>query len=420
MNFLVKGQGVVLFTPLKNSIRPTEESLTNVPVTDLNIAHIWSEDSNIHQYKCKKPIIKLHIHDSANNNSLRFIINDYVKMYWNNDECIDPNNNTGISSHNGAYYWISVDSQNQTIYMGIGEPRLETAIYRYSFPQVYNINLYKKTRTNKLLLESLNTIEYDENTIEIWKILKDPITQNIPLLVKNTDDLSMTDIATGSYLPKSNLSLISQKLYDCISGKKFILNDADFPDFSKAIEHSIKTPGLWCNKTLQKKSTEFDKHHPNLYETYLRITLGQNNGESPGVPYVMEIWPVGHYSPIHNHACANAVIRVLHGNIHVKLFPFLCAERDSVKPFGYADFYEGDITWISPTLNQTHQLYNLSSNKETCITIQCYMYDEENKKHYDYFDYLDGNGNKQQYEPDSDMDFIDFKELMKKEWTNRI
>jgi hypothetical protein len=47
------------------------------------------------------------------------------------------------------------------------------------------------------------------------------------------------------------------------------------------------------------------------------------------------------------------------------------------------------------------------------------MYDETNKSHYDYFDYIDGDGNKQQYEPDSDMDFVEFRERMKKEWANR-
>ena len=47
------------------------------------------------------------------------------------------------------------------------------------------------------------------------------------------------------------------------------------------------------------------------------------------------------------------------------------------------------------------------------------MYEDDNKKHYDYFDYLDSNGDKQQYEPDSDMDFINFKELMQKEWNNQ-
>jgi hypothetical protein len=44
------------------------------------------------------------------------------------------------------------------------------------------------------------------------------------------------------------------------------------------------------------------------------------------------------------------------------------------------------------------------------------MYEDENKKHYDYFDYLDEDGHKNQYEPDSDMDFLSFKEIMRTEW----
>jgi predicted metal-dependent enzyme (double-stranded beta helix superfamily) len=133
----------------------------------------------------------------------------------------------------------------------------------------------------------------------------------------------------------------------------------------------------------------------------------------------MEIWPVGHFSPIHNHGNAHAIIRVLHGKINVKLFPFLCDEPDTVEPFSHVQFVKNDITWISPTLNQVHQLTNLETNKHTCVTIQCYMYDEKDKVHYDYFDYLDSKEQKQQYEPDSDMDFIQFKETMKQEWENR-
>ena len=44
------------------------------------------------------------------------------------------------------------------------------------------------------------------------------------------------------------------------------------------------------------------------------------------------------------------------------------------------------------------------------------MYKQNNISHYDYFDYLDADGKTQQYEPDSDMEFLAFKALMKKEW----
>ena len=329
----------------------------------------------------------------------------------------DVNNKKGLSNLAGAYYWFSLDSQNQRFYAGVGEPRLETAVYTYTFSDANKV-LWE---TNKGFLESLVSVELSAS-VTPRRLLRDPVTVKVPLIVKNTNELTMNDVAKGEVLPHSNLSSAGQQLYDCVSGRRFVLNDVDFPDFAKAIEYSIVTPGLWCNTRLKEKANEFSKDKPNEKETYLRITLGENNGESPGVPYVMEIWPVGHFSPVHSHSSANAVIRVLHGGIHVSLFPFLSSgstDAGGVESFGAADFSTGDITWISPTLNQTHQLKNLDNNKDTCITIQCYNYDNSDNYHYDYFDYIDAAGKIQQYEPDSDMDFVKFKNLMKQEWVAR-
>ena len=329
-----------------------------------------------------------------------------VNMEPSNEPLIDQKNTKGIMKGvRGAYYWFSIDSQNQRLYAGIGEARQENIIYSYQFSQENRENY-------KAFLESIVYVNAYE--LQITSILRDPITRQVPLLVKNTEELTMDDIASGTYVPKANLSLTSQKLYDCISGKNFVLNTTDFPNFTEAIEYSINTPGKWCYECLKQKATEFDKDKPNYDETYLRITLGENNGESPGIPYVMEIWPIGHYSPIHNHGNASAIIRVLNGTINVCLYPFLSG--DAVEPFAISDFKKDDITWISPSLNQVHQLKNLDTNTETCITIQCYMYENENNLHYDYFDYLDANGNKNQFEPNSDMDFIEFKNTIKNEW----
>ena len=329
-----------------------------------------------------------------------------VNYIVGNEPLIDINNTFGLLNKNGIYYWFSLDSQNQTLLAGIGESRFENIIYSYSCDHL-----------EKKFFESLTTIEI--NTTSPLQLLRDPVTLNVPLTIMNTNDLSMNDIAEGLYLPHTYLSSTSRKLYDCISGNNFNLNDTNFPNFSDAIEYSIKTPGCWCYEKLKSKSTEFNPDKPNILETYLRITLTQNSGESPGIPYVMEIWPIGHFSPVHNHGGSSAIIRVLHGNINVKLFPFLCNDAEGINPMNVVDFVKDDITWISPTLNQVHQLRNLSINTETCITIQCYMYETDDIVHYDYFDYIDANGNKQQYEPDSDMDFIEFKNLMKTEWDNR-
>ena len=321
------------------------------------------------------------------------------------ESLIDDENHSGLVTAPGAYYWFSIDSQNQTLCAGLGEPRLETLIYKYDFTE---------NTENKAFLESLRNIVVHKKSLTTLNILRDPITSNVPLLVMDTSELTMDDVANSRYMPVANLPTTSQKLYNCIAGPKFTLNTLDFPDFYNAIEYSLATPGLWCHETIKKKATEFNKDKPNEAETYLRITLGQNNGESPGIPYVMEIWPAGHFSPIHSHAGAEAVIRVLEGGINVNMYAFLSG---GVPPFSNADFVKGNVMWISPTLNQTHQLKN--TGDKTCVTIQCYMYDSTDNKHYDYFDYLDNAGDIQQYTPDVDMDFIDFKELMLEEWATK-
>lgn len=336
----------------------------------------------------------------------------YVTRLSNSNQYKSQTKKGGLTTKSGAYYWFSLDSQNQCLQAGIGEPRIETMCYNYQFDHTD-----KLWEANKSFMESLVTINIPLVMTPI-KILKDPITRAVALLIKGTDELTMDDVAGTEYLPSASLSSVSQTLYNCVSGNNFTLNTQKFPNFTDAIEYSIKTPGMWCNTRLKEKATEFG-NKPNPLETYLRITLGQNNGESPGIPYVMEIWPVGHYSPIHNHSNANAIIRILSGSINVSLYPFLCDDPQSIQPFAVKNFNEGDITWITANLNQVHMLKNLNTNEKTCITIQCYMYDEADTVHYDYFDYLKTDNSKNQYEPDSDMDFQEFKNKMMEEWNNR-
>jgi hypothetical protein len=97
----------------------------------------------------------------------------------------------------------------------------------------------------------------------------------------------------------------------------------------------------------------------------------------------------------------------------VSLFPFLGA----AEAFATAAFKKNDVTWISPSLNQVHQLKNIGT--ETCITVQCYMYETSDTKHYDYFDYIDAENTIQKFEPDSDMEFLTFKARMKTEWAEK-
>jgi len=173
---------------------------------------------------------------------------------------IDGDNKSGLLNKNGVYYWFSIDAQNQQLFAGYGEARAENIIYNY---------YYDKNKTNKSFLESIVSIDIskDHNNINMLKLLRDPITSSIPLSVKDTNNISMLDIASGSYLPSSNLSSTAQKLYNCISGTKFVLDDDDFPNFSEAIKYNIITPGCWCYEKLLSKSTEFNPDKPNILET---------------------------------------------------------------------------------------------------------------------------------------------------------
>ncbi|HEY1055974.1 MAG TPA: cysteine dioxygenase family protein [Emticicia sp.] len=365
---IIKGQGVVIFKALKE----------------------FSSDTSTF----------LSFHNEAKSVNIELQMQVGKIILTQNGSILYEKNDSGLTTHSRAFYWASLDAQKQCLRFGVGESRLETETFLYQFPIGHS---------TKLLLESLTNFSYDDEQISLLRLLRDPILDDVPLMVKNTNELTMDMIANGTFLPKANLSTIAQKLYDNIAGNNFTLNTSDFPDFVEAIEHSIATPGCWCYEKLKEKAGEFGDKDPK--KVYLRITLGQNGGESPGIPYVMEIWPAGCYSPIHNHAGANAVIRVLHGQINVKLFPYLGTD----KPFGEAVFSEGDITWISPTLNQFHKLQNPNEAGPTCITIQCYMYDENDLGHYDYFDYMSDDDKIQQYEPDSDLDFVEFKDKMQKE-----
>lgn len=171
-----------------------------------------------------------------------------------------------------------------------------------------------------------------------------------------------------------------------------------FKDFGEAIEYSIATEGALCNEMIKNKAGLAGSK-------YLRITVGDPSGLSPGAQYVLEIWPPGNGSPIHSHSNANAVIKVLRGCIRSEWFRSL--HHADTNPFQSAILHTGEITWLNRRFFQTHRLYNFDPIT-TCITIQSYKYNDTDNTHYEKFDYLDKSGEKHGFEPNSDMEFSEF------------
>ena len=93
-------------------------------------------------------------YDKTQQNGLKVVFSKdavNVSRIPNNEALQDPTNNKGLSTINGAYYWFSLDSQNQKLSAGIGEARIETQIYSFLFPRQNSSN-DPEWKNNKLFL----------------------------------------------------------------------------------------------------------------------------------------------------------------------------------------------------------------------------------------------------------------------------
>ena len=77
-------------------------------------------------------------------------------------------------------------------------------------------------------------------------------------------------------------------------------------------------------------------------------------GDSPGIPYVFEIWPRGARSPIHDHAGACGLVKILFGTIQQGVFnkaqPTLLETTNQSVPVELISFdaSKDDVLWLSP------------------------------------------------------------------------
>ena len=110
-NLIIRGQGIYVFDYAKESAE--------------------SVDTNNLEPKAKFKFETLDEQDGLE----VFFTADSVKVVRisNQKEYLDPTNKSGLSKFPGAYYWFSLDAQNQMFYVGVGEARMETVIYQYKF-----------------------------------------------------------------------------------------------------------------------------------------------------------------------------------------------------------------------------------------------------------------------------------------------
>ena len=235
-----------------------------------------------------------------------------------------------------------------------------------------------------------------------------PLTYNWSPLVLDSSKTTLLELGNNNFVLSASLPTTCQELYANISSPDVAFNwPYSSPRLSDAINYSINTKGKILYEKLKEKSQ-------NDGMSYLRVTLGSNRGSSPGIPYVLEIWPANSESPIHNHGNAYAVITVLHGSIKVTIYNKTWNDENTQQALKSFTAKHGDVTWISPNWFQTHKLTN-ESNQLYCATIQCYKYGCEEELMWPYFDYLDGKTVKE-FLPDSDFDFMQLRTILRPPW----
>ncbi|WP_082752548.1 jacalin-like lectin [Janthinobacterium sp. B9-8] len=337
---------------------------------------------------------------SDNSNSIRLEIEaSGIRLLYNGTE-IAKKAGIGLNPSGEIQpYWLSLDTNNKRIRYGKGEMLRTLMLFEYSWAQASD---------KQLNTAEINNIDVQNTEVTKLQLLSIPVNLDPSPHIVSMDAVTLELLADNKISVISDLPEACQHLYSNVAGEGMSLRPADFPDFPEAIQHSILTPDCICYKKLAEKPTEFG---------YLRVTIDTNLGDSPGQPYVLEIWPAGNGSPIHDHGDACAVIKVLYGQIQVSWFAALSPKI--LTPWGKVIVQTEEVTFLTPDYYQIHQLFNPKpKGDQFCATIQSYRYEADNTQHYEYFDYIE-DGKIKQFDPDSDWTYLDFKAQIHEEWLAR-
>ena len=312
------------------------------------------------------------------------------------------------------FLWVSVDRANDRITVGHGYLMDKNRLLTLHLPPAIPRAMGKVEGRHEEIHGLAWRVRFVEiaNQVEVAsaKLVRMPITIDTPPKLVEHNAFTLLELAGNQATVASALPLEAQVLYGVVAGDNVVLDDSD----AAAINYSISTEGmtLWKKLTEKRKKAEFGDGNM----VYIRVTIGPNQGDSTGVPFVLEIWPSQCYSPVHNHGGTVAVIKVLHGSITVDWYNPLAKEgnNEDLQSLGQATFEAGQVTWITPEMYQTHKLTNRRLDT-MCATIQCYRYLDRDSDHYEFFDYVpaDPKAELGHFRPDSDFEYLELLTMVR-------
>lgn len=309
------------------------------------------------------------------------------------------------------FVWVSVDRANQRLRVGQGYMMQQNTIVEFQTAG--------DSGDPGWSISNITTLQVDgAGVASPPKVIRLPVVQDPAPAVAGPSEITLDDLAANNAIAAAMLPPEAQVLYGTVAGPKIALTEYE----AAAINYSIDTEGCTLYKIIDEKRQKDEREFGDPNMVYVRVTIGPDEGDSPGVPYVMEIWPKGCYSPVHNHAYAVAVIKVLHGNIEVTWFNPLADSGNPTEPAPLAvrQFTAGQVTFLTPEIYQTHQLRNPRSDT-MCTTIQCYRYLDSDTGHYEYFDYLPKDGTVvKQFKPNSDITYSRLMAAVRNEYEDHL
>ncbi|KAK9805001.1 hypothetical protein WJX73_010927 [Symbiochloris irregularis] len=202
-----------------------------------------------------------------------------------------------------------------------------------------------------------------------------PLTHNPPPIIKPSSGLCLLDLGWQQGIPSCCLPSPCKVLYEQLSSPAMTLDHLPslHGTLREAIRHSLATPGALLHTAVKAKAGRRFAGGPSK-QCYIRVGVSRCRGLSPGEPFVLEIWPSGHFSPVHNHGLAFGVTRVLHGSITVRVFN-KHLHREKPQQLQQHCLQEGQLTWFSPNWYQTHQLDNQTD--DFCCTLNGFQYGQD-------------------------------------------
>lgn len=132
----------------------------------------------------------------------------------------------------------------------------------------------------------------------------------------------------------------------------------------EAIRVSLNAPDGALRRLLEMKAERDGVNDPQT--TYIRVDCFGKRIQSP---CLLEIWPGGHHSPIHEHANSTGLMKGVFGRVDIMLYERLDARPKEV---ALLSMTPERCSWMSPDHYQAHKVYCPMDKHDFAATFHIY------------------------------------------------